>query len=617
MQKHDIKLSRSESDGFSYRRRIQFMQVICVLLFTLIAGRLIYLQVVLHSHYSERSRANRVTIQPIPPVRGVIYDRNLKPISYNTLVHSLEVESNTTNDLYKLVSSLSELLDITENKQRQFYEGYFLNPSLYSFSVILKSNLSQEEVMKFSANRYKYSGVRIKSKWQRSYIDKSSSSYIGFVGRISKNDLNEKNKNSYAGIDYIGKQGLEKIYEERLRGKSGYVEYEVTPQGSQLRNLRETPAKKGIDLILSIDSDLQRYGYHLFNERAGALVALDPRNGEVLSLISSPTFDSNLFVTGIDHATYNDYLRVNALFNRAIGGLYPPASTIKPMLSFGALRDDLIEHDEQIECKGKYFIPNLNRRWYRPFRDWLRTGHGKVSMQSAIAQSCDVYFFNLAYRAKIARIYKTLSWFKFGDVVLDSFPGEVKGLLPSDDWKRKRFKQPWLPGDTINVGIGQGYLQTSIMQLANATAIIANRGEWARPHLVIKKGNDHDLKKSFTYKAQTLATAEEKEYFKIIISGMKDVISESGTAKNLIRTSDIPIAAKTGTAQVAGLERIQLVNKNKALVDHSLFIAFAPIDNPRIAVASIVENAGSGSYSAGRLTTAFIDYYLGVSQHEQ
>ena len=607
MKKINTKVLSTESDRFSYRQRMYVLHLMAIILFSLLLIRLIYLQVVLHTHYAERSRKNRIVLQPTAPIRGEILDRNITPLAYNELVHSLEIESNTYTDLYKLVSALSELLDISNEDQQQFYESYFLNPTRYSYSVILKSNLTQEDMMKFSVNQYKFSGAKITSKWQRRYSDISNSSVIGFVGRISKDDINQDNQKDYIGINYIGKQGIEKSYEEMLKGKSGLNELEVTPQGFAYRKLKQIPPKVGKDLVLSIDSRLQNYGYHLFNNRAGALVAIDPTNGDVLSLISSPTFDSNLFVTGIDHRTYSNYTETNALYNRAISGLYPPASTIKPMLSFGALRGDLVVPDEKIYCKGSYNIPDLHKQWYRPFKDWLRSGHGHISMHDAIAQSCDVYFFDIAYRAKIAGIIRTLSWFKFGDTVLKELGGESKGLLPTDQWKRKKLKQPWLPGDTINVGIGQGYLQTTVFQLANAISIIANRGEWTKPRLLIRSGHQGNFSETKVPKRQKIATEKDKEYFELIVKGMVDVISENGTAKNLIGTTAIPIASKTGTAQVVALEK---ATQSYEHYDHSLFVAFAPVDRPKIVVATIVEHAGSGSYAAGRLTTKFIDYYL-------
>ncbi|MDI9348052.1 MAG: penicillin-binding protein 2 [Methylacidiphilales bacterium] len=605
-------ISLQKAELFHSSRRGKVMLVIVAIAFAILVVRLIQLQIFLHSEYAGKSKKNRIIIESLPPIRGTIYDRNNTILAFNQQVFNLVVDSNYRGNLAQLISALALDFDISQQEVEKFYENYFIRNSKISYPIILKADVNTQELMQFSTSLNKYTGAKIISAWQRRYQGNDSvSSVIGYVGRISRNDVTEETKSKFFGLDYIGKQGIEKSQEELLRGKVGFGEYIATSYGNYQSSVNIVYPKRGFDLQLSLDSTLQEFAYLQFNKRAGALVAIDPRNGDILSLVSSPSFNNSHFISRLDPAIYKSYLESNALFNRATSGLYSPASTIKPMLAFGALQQGLIDENEIIDCTGQYFVPNFKYKWYKPFRDWLRSGHGPISMRRAISQSCDIYFYELAYRAKIAGINQSLSWFKFGEQVLSELENERTGVLPNDAWKRQQLREPWLPGDTINVGIGQGYLQVTMLQLANATAIVANRGTWVKPRLIIRKGYRGNVLATQPTQVVRTASTSEKQLFQPVIEGMVEVISKQGTAKDLIGILSIPIASKSGTAQVVQIEKRQgAARAEKKYVDHSLFIAFAPIDNPTIAIACLVENAGKGSGAAGQLVINYLQYYL-------
>ena len=604
-------LTHHQGERYRFNRRAGFFLILCMVAFGVLVARLFYLQVLHYDDYAKLSRDNRIKIELLPPIRGALLDRTGKPIATNRPVFDLAIDSDAPGNMHLLVDALVKEFSISEQEVKDFYQSYFVSNPRLSYPIIIKSDLSTDELMRFSAMRSRFVGARIEHDWQRSYEEgEALSPVIGYVGRIDKSDVSDADRAKYYGIDYIGKQGIERSYEHLLRGELGYRELEVTSRGQKLKTISTVHPTRGLDIQLSVESELQSFAYYLFGGRAGALVSIDPRNGDVLSLVSSPTYLNSLFVTRLDYETYNRYLSTNALFNRAIGGLYPPASTIKPMLAYGALHSGITTSDDTVNCRGTYSIPDLKRRWYRPFRDWLRSGHGTIAMSRAISESCDVYFYDLAYQAKIAGIHKTLSWFHFGKTVLPDLRGEVSGTLPSDEWKRQQIKAPWLPGDTINVGIGQGYLQTTILQLAHATAIIANRGQVVQPRLVVREGYAGNVLKDKPVEVVRAGDESKRALFDPVIAGMAGVIAPQGTAKNLIGTVPVPVAAKTGTAQVVQLERQKSNLLERKYVDHSLFIAFLPLDNPTIAVACIVENAGSGSIAAGNIVTKYLTYYL-------
>ena len=590
-----------------YQIRLTLSFVFILLCFLVIFIKLFFLQIVEYEKYKSRAQQNRIVVHPLIPDRGKILDRNGKLIADNDIYYTLEVVPKNISNINDTYSRLQTYIDLTKKDKERFKR---LSEIAADFSSIpIKIRLTNREIALFSANRHLFPEVDLKYRFYRNYpYGRSASHLLGYLGRINKDDFdNLKRKDrltNYTNYDFIGKSGVEQNYEHLLRGEIGYAEVETDASGKNLRILEEKKPISGKNISLTIDIDLQIFAENLFQDYQGALVVLDPNNGDVLALVSKPDFDPNLFVDGIEAESWRllNSSERKPLNNRAIQGVYPPGSTIKPFLAFSALEENFIDRYFTIEDPGFFKLARSNH----VFRDWKKDGHGTVDLKKAIYQSCDVFFYELSNKMGINNIFKSMSQFGFGEKTGIDIPGEVGGLLPSKDWKKRRFNQVWYPGDTISVGIGQGYFLATPVQLAVATSIVANKGNRIVPRLLLSSSNSLiNLISNFngdTYLSNI-------EYIK---DSMVAVTSSEGTAYSSGQNLKFKLAGKTGTAQVFSLrgrdydeDKIQ-----ERLKDHSLFVAFAPADAPKISLALIVENGGSGSSVAAPMASKIIKYFL-------
>ncbi len=604
---------KSEREEYRLFRSRAFVAALLVLVsLSLVLVRLVFLQVNNHDHYTTLSKENYQKRIPIPPARGLIYDRNGALLADNHIEYVLEAAEDDVEDMEESLKRLMQLLPITPQEVNKFKQKLRVN-SRFS-PVVLRKNLTEKEVAIFSANRFRFSGFKVSVRVQRNYpLGSIASHLLGYVARIDKKDLETLDKHNYSGTTHIGKSGVESYYETRLHGKAGYELTEVDAHGKPQLKLAEEAPITGEDIFLSIDLELQIKAEELLSEHNGAVVAIDPRNGEILAMASMPSFDPNLFVNGISYANYNA-LRDNIdrpLYNRALQGAYPPGSTIKPMAALSGLSEGVISPTTSIYAKGFYQIPGNRHR----FRCWKKEGHGHISLNRAIYQSCDVYFYDLAFRMGIKRYSKAMKRFGFGLKTGIDLPHERSALMPTSEWKRKRYDQFWYPGDTVNAGIGQGYFTVTPLQLAFATATLANHGRKFRPHVLRATRVSRNLpQKLVTPEKLPSIGVTDLRYWDDVIRGMVNVVhGEHGTARLSGSGAKYRFAGKTGTAQVFGIAQNKTYDATKLkkkLHDHSLFIAFAPVENPRIALAVIAENAGSGSKVAAPLARKLLDTYL-------
>lgn len=611
MASHDtIKNPYLEQRLFAGRALTAAFVIIALLLVFL--GRMIYLQIVNHDHFTTLSRDNRVRVVAIPPPRGLIYDRSDVLLAENLPNYSLEVTPSQVKNLDETLANLTSLMDIAESDIKKFRSEVARKQSFQN--IPLKFNLSDEELSRFAVNRHHYPGVEVTARLGRHYpLVGVGVHALGYVGRISESELQRVDANNYNGTSHIGKLGIEKHYEKHLHGKVGYQHVEINAQGRILRVLRQQPPVRGIDLVLTLDSNLQRVAEQALGNYNGAVVAMAPNSGEVLALASVPTYNPNLFVNGISPLAYKN-LRSNPerpLFNRALTGQYPPGSTIKPLVALAGLDYGVTWAEKTLTAGGYYRLPNDSRR----YRDWKRGGHGIVNMSKSITQSCDVYFYDLAYKLGIDRLHTFLAEFGLGSRNGIDSTGESSGLLPSREWKQQARGQPWFPGETVITGIGQGYMLVTPLQLATATSILATRGKRITPRLLKAiRNSGKDIFEPYIGKQLDSLQLQQEEFWNQVISPMVDVTQKTnGTAYRIGKDAPYKIAGKTGTAQVFGLKQHQEYDAEKLekkLHDHALFIAFAPADKPKIAVAVIVENGGSGGKIAAPVARKVMDYYL-------
>jgi len=590
------------------QRSVQAL-VFAAVLIAVVIGRLIYLQVLAHEHFITLSDDNRIKILPLPPNRGLIFDRNGLILADNLPSYRLEVTPEQVRDMEALLDQLSQLVNIRDIDRKRFEKLRYRTPAFKP--VPLRFHLSDEEVARFAINRHKFPGVDIVAGLSRHYPHGPLAAHaLGYVGRIDERDLQQLDASNYSGTTHIGKVGIEKTYEDTLHGTVGFSQVETNAEGRVLRTLVRTPPVPGENLYLTLDAELQNVAEQAFDGAAGAAVVIDPDNGDVLALVSQPTYDPNLFVNGIDTETYKalstDTRR--PLFNRALRGQYPPGSTIKPFVGLGGLEQGITSSHAHTYCPGFYQLPGKDRK----YRDWKRSGHGTVDLNSAIAQSCDVYFYDLALSMGIDRLYEFLTPFGFGRATGIDISGELSGLLPSREWKRAARNEPWFPGETLITGIGQGFVLTTPVQLASATATLARYGHRLKPHIVAstQKYDDPELT-PLAVETVVDIPIEDIHNWSDVINAMREVVhGKRGTAQKIGKDIDFEIAGKTGTAQVFGLKEEEKYDADKLakkLHDHSLFIAFAPVDKPRIAVAVIVEHGGSGSAVAAPIARTIID----------
>ncbi|WP_460035925.1 penicillin-binding protein 2 [Methylothermus subterraneus] len=585
--------------------------VIALLTLALIA-RLIYLQVLGHERYATLAHDNQVKIAPLIPTRGLIYDRRGVVLAENVPVYSLEIVPEQVQDLDATLATLAQLIELSPEEIEQFKQQ--LRRRRRFESVPVKLRLSEVEVAKLAVRRPFLRGVEVQARLIRHYpYGELVSHLVGYVGRINEQELKRLDPAEYRGATHIGKVGVEQSYEALLHGHTGYVEIETNARGRELRALQESPPRGGADLYLSIDLELQKIAYEALGEHNGAVVALDPKTGEVLALVSKPGFDPNPFVLGINRQDYQALLSSpeRPLFDRALRGIYPPGSTIKPFVGLAGLHYGVINPLRRLYCPGFYQLPGVSHR----YRDWRKGGHGGVDLKAAIVQSCDVYFYDLAHHLGIDKMHAFLRQFGFGRPSGIDLPGENRGILPSSKWKRETLGKPWYPGETVIAGIGQGYVKVTAVQLAKAVAILANRGTVVTPHVAaLERSPGTEPKRLFTDPVEGKLEIDARFLDKVIDAMVGVVHSRSGTAWRISLGADYTIAGKTGTAQVFSVKQNQdhrnLKLKDKKLQDHALFIAFAPADDPRIAVAVIAENAGHGGSEAAPVARQVIDYYL-------
>lgn len=567
--------------------------------------RYYHLQINQYEKYRTESDRNRVQLQPLPPRRGLIYDRNGVILADNAPSYSLTITKEQVADLNKTLALVRSLIPIDDGDIDKFMERL---KGRYPYqSVPLKFHLSEEEIAVLAINRHRLSGVEVEAEFLRSYPHGELFAHaLGYVGRINEKELKTLDAVDYSGTHYIGKIGVERYYEDVLHGKVGYQNVETNARGRVLRVLERTEPNPGEDLQLFLDAKLQQATQEAFGDNRGAAVAVDPKTGGVLALVSTPSFDPNLFVTGISGPMYRE-LRDSPdmpLYNRALQGTYPPGSTMKPFYALAGLSYGVVTPSTRISDPGVYQLPNDSRF----YRDWKRGGHGVVDVYDAIAQSCDIYFYDLAHKLNIDRLHDFIVQFGFGATTGIDNTYERAGVMPSRAWKRKALKQAWYPGETLSAGIGQGYVLTTPLQLAVGTATIANRGARFEPRIVKSVGG-HEIPVPEAKHVELPA-----QWWDVVIEGMRQVVhGERGTAKGIGKDLGYTMAGKTGTAQVVGYAQgikydASQVEKRKR--DHALFIAFAPIEDPKIAIAIIVENGEHGASTAAPIARKMADVYL-------
>ncbi|CAG1020357.1 penicillin-binding protein 2 [Patescibacteria group bacterium] len=592
-----------------FLNRIIAAFVAIILLAAVLILRLIHLQVAGHEHYASLAKDNSIKIYPSVPIRGMIYDRHGNILAENLPSYSLEVIAEKTKDLDDTLARLKALLNIPDDKIEQ-YQKKRKRQKRYTSSPLLLS-MTDEEIAKFAVNRPFFPGVDIKQRWVRHYpYNELTAHVVGYVGRISETELKSLPVAEYQGSTYIGKEGIEKAYETELHGKTGYAEIETNVQARPLNTINEVDPLPGANLYLTLDMGLQKTAYEALGSYNGAVVALDIKTGGVLAFASRPAFDPNPFVAGISNDAYRilQASEDQPLYNRALRGLYPPGSTLKPFVALAGLEEGVVTASEKLFCQGYFQLPNVDHK----YRCWKKTGHDFVDVNEAITESCDVYFYRLAHELEIDRMHDFLQKFGFGEKSGIDLVGERSGLLPSREWKLAQRKQSWYPGETLITGIGQGSNQVTPLQLARATATLANRGRVVTPFLVSKIVSTTDTQVGPEIHKDVISLNQKN--VNTIFNAMINVVhSGRGTAHDLKKDFNYQMAGKTGTAQVRGIKQNAEYDENSIpfkFRDHALFIAFAPADAPRIAVAVIAENGGHGGSIAAPIAAKVIKQYL-------
>jgi penicillin-binding protein 2 len=608
-----IKDYRSENRLFALRA-IQAMIFVLILLGILVS-RLVFLQVYEHDTYATLSKENRVKLVAVAPTRGIIFDRNGEVLAESQPSYSLEITPERVADLEATIDEIANIIPIDKLDKSRFYKIKKRRPAFEG--IPLRLNMTDQEVARIAVEQHRLPGVDIAARLVRHYPQKEHAVHaIGYVGRISEKELETVDKSNYRSTNHIGKLGVEKHYEHLLHGSVGVQQVEINARGRILKKLESVAAQPGRNLYMTIDSKLQQIAEEALGEENGAVVAIEPETGEVLVFASQPGYDPNLFVNGIDHKTYNAYSTSEnkPLNNRALYGRYPPGSTIKPFVALAGLETNVIEHDHSTSCPGFFSLPGDTHK----YRCWKKSGHGPVDLNKSIVESCDVFYYELARMLKIDRLHDYMVQFGFGTktgVDLLQTRYEPSGLFPSTEWKRRTKNQPWYPGETLIAGIGQGFTLTTPLQLAVATATLANRGRHIRPRLVREIENIRTGEKQQT-RPQIInrIKIQENDHWVQVIQAMKDVVhSPRGTGRRLNKDINYTIAGKTGTAQVIGIKQGEKYDESKIkkkFQDHALFVAFAPVEQPRIAIAVIVENGGHGSTAAAPVAGKIIKAWL-------
>jgi penicillin-binding protein 2 len=610
------ELRNYERELAGFHLRIGVAGVLVLIGFGLLAARFIFLQVIQHDHYASRAEDNRISIVPIPPNRGLILDRNGIVMARNYSGYTLEIFTRKARSIERTIDEVAELVEVTSRDRARFKK--LLAETRNAESLPIRTRLSDEEVAKFAANRYRYNGtVEIKARLFRQYpYDDTASHVLGYMGRINQADqvrLEEEGVDAnYRGTDFIGKAGVEASYQNELHGTTGFEHVEIDAAGRGIRTLSRTPSQPGNNVALTLDLRLQQVAEQALGDRRGAVVALEPASGAVLAFVSKPGFDPNYFVDGIDPQYWAELNNSpdRPLYNRAIAGTYPPGSTFKPFMALAALETGKRTPRSAINDPG-YFVFGDRR-----FRDSKPGGHGYVDLFKSIVVSSDTYYYMLANDMGIDAIAAYMKNFGFGAKTGIDLQGELPGVLPSPEWKVKRFRRPeqqkWYPGETISIGIGQGYNSYTPIQLAQAVATLANGGTLYRPHLVAyidnpRTGERRNFEPEVVHRIP--ARADHVDFVKRAMAG----VNKEGTAARAFNGAQYTSGGKTGTAQVVAMKQNEKYDEKKVAErhrDHSWFIAFAPIENPKIALAVIVENGGFGARAAAPIARTMFDYYL-------
>ncbi len=607
-----FKFKDSDLEARLITRRTVTAGILATVFVLFVSYRIFHLQVVMHDHYSTLSQSNRVKIVPIAPTRGLILSSDGVLLADNRPSFSLEIIPEKVREMDQLIDKLGKIIEINDTGVSQFKTRLKQNRRFESIPLVY--NLSDEQLARIAVDLHKYEGTDIVARLNRYYpLGPMTSHTTGYVGMIDEDELASLNKSNYIATSHIGKIGAEKAYEDLLHGTVGNQQVEVNVQGRVVRVLDRTPPIPGKNIYLTLNASLQNLAIQALEDKRGAVVALDPNDGSVLAMASSPGYDPNEFVNGIDAKTYRKYLNsVNTpLLNRALQGKYPPGSTIKPVLGLAALRHGVRIPEDETWCPGWYILKGTSLKK----GDWKKGGHGHTNLRKAIAESCDVYFYALANEMGIDLIYDSMSEFGFGKRTMVDIGGESAGLMPSREWKRKTLNEAWYPGETLNIGIGQGAILATPIQLAVATAAIANRGNVLKPRFFAEARDP--------LSGETVGMGEREVLHRIInteedwehiISGMYDVIHASnGTARRVGMGAAYEFAGKSGTAQVFSLAEDEEYDADKLvkeLHDHALFVAFAPINDPKIVVSIIVENGGGGSSNAAPIARLLFDDYF-------
>ncbi len=606
-----VEVRDTELDLYRLRLRLAVAMALVIVCFGLLIGRFVYLQVYRYADFHAQAEDNRIALVPAPPARGLIFDRNGVLLAENVSAYTLELSPRRAAGLDDTIAALSGIVEITPRDRQRFRR--LLEDSRSADSVPLKVRLTDEEVARLAANRFRFPGVEISARLFRNYpLGETAAHVVGYIGRISPDDkrrLDEQELlSNYAGSTHIGKVGVEASYESALHGHVGFDEVEVSAGGRIVRRLSRKPPVPGSNLVLSIDIRLQRLAEQLYGERRGALVAIEPKTGDVLAFVSRPSFDPNLFVDGIDTQTWQALNEDpdTPLMNRPLRGTYPPGSTYKPFMALAALMSGARTPQDTISDPGYFQLGNHR------FRDSKPSGHGTVDLRKSIVVSSDTYYYKVAYDMGVDRIHDFMKPWGFGQLTGIDLEHENAGVLPSSQWKLKRFRQKWFPGETPSIGIGQGYNSFTILQLAHATATLANDGIVMRPHLVQAIEDPVTHEKRRTVPSESYRIDLRRDYLDLVKSALVDV-NRFGTGRVAFANTGYVAAGKTGTAQVIGIKQGERYDARRIAErhrDHSLFMAFAPVENPKIAVAIIVENGGFGAQAAAPIARKLFDFHL-------
>ena len=591
------------------RSRLVVAGILIVTLTVVLIERLYFLQIVEHVRYRALSIENRFDLLPVPPVRGMIYDRYGEVLAENHAVYELEVVPEQVRDMASLMTWATQSLSLTERDRKKFDKRLHGRASFER--ILLKSGLSEEQAARFAVNQYRFPGVALRGRLRRSYpLGHVTAHVVGYVGRISDKDLDAKERSRYRGVAHIGKLGIESYYEGNLLGRIGYEQVETNAHGRVVRTLAREPAISGNHLHLTLDSRLQKVVRNELAGHRGAAVVLEPHTGEILAFVSMPDYDPNLFAKGIDQVSYTALLQDSnkPLLNRALYGRYAPGSTLKPMLALAGL-EHTIDPRRRVNCPGFFAL----KEGGRVYRCWRKQGHGAVNLKEALEQSCDTYFYQLGLTLGISGISEALTTFGFGKQTGIDLASEPDGLIPTALWKQRRHGTPWYPGDTLNASIGQGYILSTPLQLAAATAALANRGRLVRPHLLrgVEDPETGEIQRP-AEQVTEVGLGDASQYERVIEGMMAVMHGSHGTARRAGQQLSYRIAAKTGTSQLVSLPQDGEAAKDtpERLKDHALFIAFAPAERPRVALALVIENGGSGGKIAAPIARRIFDYYF-------